>query len=1026
MKNNGNKKRLRRLMSGLMASVMCLGMLPGAAFAEEEGWTSNQAGKVEMENGNYVIDDVHYYRADDIMMTQHTDKIQMYGDLLGGYYLNNNGKSTCIADEWLSLAVNIGQIYGWGRIKDGKADQNAPPMDPIENIIGKNDVHPAMRSGGLGKESGMSVYSTKLCYANSMKQAEQKMRDHMYASYTAAGGGDDDYKEILPAIGDLKNDETTQPVYYLMVSDAKSDNGDHRGHGGGIGVVFYDFSIQPILPSQESSRDYHRESKPISFVQDPGNHFVTGATNPTTNKANISQALEGSVTAEVNSSTSFGKEVTLEQSIEVGTEWSTKIGPVELGQNYTVGMSTAEAIQNCWTKGTSQSKTQSVTSELAVSMDPYTAVELIGETGHQTVTETWTSPMALNYKVKMVYYGVDMVNKKRGNCDANMFAAYPAANVANDQDHTARESLAYRYDRKSLDGIDWNWVWNWANNKSRHTNTVNLLRNYVPAATHPGKIDSVYDVTRQTVAKNVAMYPMKEIVCTDAAKSYTLSKGDYVLTNEIHLGGRLARTYSSAPYFGFNQEFGHWVLETAAGEPVPEDSRIARLVTDPDTGVEKVVAGDQTGKVYLKYIIDEDYYAETGYLNDNLPGAEPITNANIKTVRIPITVEETSKEGWKIQLSGSQTIAAGDPAVAPDLTVKVYNEFNRQVNVPVHWYAKDLNTVEVDHDTFAAPVDLKPGKYTVVAYLGSNPDAPDTYTEHEIEVKAPRTLGSIVIPEEVALAPKEQTLNMNTLSTQMYDQYKGTDLDKAVNPKAALDSSEYFMDADFIWTAESKDVTVKNGVAQFPARNGSYTLTASCNGAKSNPVTVKVSGFLEDFPDVKPGAWFYNGVMYSAERGFISGLPDGTFGPSVTMTRAQLVQMLYAFEGKPEVAVTDKFSDVKAGDWYAKAVSWGVQKGITSGVGDGTTFAPNNKITRQEMAVMLHAFKGRVSAETQLKFVDNAQIASWAAPAVQWVVTNGLMGSTSTNPAEKKFSPMATATRAEAATIMMNLDLMGK
>ena len=176
------------------------------------------------------------------------------------------------------------------------------------------------------------------------------------------------------------------------------------------------------------------------------------------------------------------------------------------------------------------------------------------------------------------------------------------------------------------------------------------------------------------------------------------------------------------------------------------------------------------------------------------------------------------------------------------------------------------------------------------------------------------------------------------------------------------------------------------------------------------------------FPDVKEGQWFYKGVMYSAKRGFMAGMPDGSFGPNVKMTRAQLIQMLYAFSGRPDVKDTEQFSDVKPGQWFTKAVSWAVEQGITTGVGDGK-FAPNNIITRQEMAVMLHAFKGKAPVDGQLDFTDKAEIADWAAKSVQWAVKNGLMSSTSTE--RMAFSPKSTATRAEAAVIMMNLDQMG-
>ena len=221
--------------------------------------------------------------------------------------------------------------------------------------------------------------------------------------------------------------------------------------------------------------------------------------------------------------------------------------------------------------------------------------------------------------------------------------------------------------------------------------------------------------------------------------------------------------------------------------------------------------------------------------------------------------------------------------------------------------------------------------------------------------------------------------------------------------------------------------TIGSKLPEVPAKDGFTFLGWFADEAEITEKTVVKSELtaaakwqFNGFPDVKPGDWFYNGVMYSAEKGFMSGLPDGTFGPAVTMTRAQLVQMLYAFQGKPDVAVTDKFSDVKAGDWFAKAVSWAVEKGVTSGVGDGTTFAPNAKITRQEMAVMLYAFQGRPAVKGELNFRDNAQNADWAAEAVQWAVSNKLMGSTATDA--MVFSPKNTATRAEAAIILMNLD----
>ena len=193
-------------------------------------------------------------------------------------------------------------------------------------------------------------------------------------------------------------------------------------------------------------------------------------------------------------------------------------------------------------------------------------------------------------------------------------------------------------------------------------------------------------------------------------------------------------------------------------------------------------------------------------------------------------------------------------------------------------------------------------------------------------------------------------------------------------------------------------------------------LIAAMDALTETPELPEVS-----FPDVNEGQWFHKGITYTAQRGYMEGMTDGTFAPNVTMTRAQLVQILYAMAGKPEVKVNDEFSDVKAGDWYAAAASWAVEEGITAGVGNDT-FAPNKEITRQEIAVMLHAANGKAAAEGELTFADNADIETWAVEAVKWSVENGLMKGVSGN----KFAPKNLATRAEAATIVMNLDQLAK
>ena len=1019
MKNNGNKKRFRRLMSGLMAAVMCMSLIPGAAFAEGGAtyeppkFNESAFKKVDKNNayydsqGNYVVDGVKYYDATP-NLSGYKEKYKLYRDMLSAP--GPSGRS--LAEEWFRLGVWISKQQSW----------TSAPYEPLQKAAtgyGYELLTPDYKMNYYSGDHGFDVYTSGLKPANSMKDAETQMRQFAYETYRKQGGDSFTWEK-----SSLSNDDRKQDILYLIVRGTKytGSASQQKGHGAGMGMIFSDFQLHPIFPDQTDSKSQYRQTADQPILS--SEVHMTETRNDTASYGTASQALEHSASVEVSSGYEKGTQYSWEEGIEVGHEWGVEVGPVNASEHFNVHFSASQAITQAWSEGKATTNGASWSTEAGVTMPPYTRVLLESNTSTQTFYESWKTPMYLTYKVTFVDYSINIENGASDHDYAQVITSFPNDRIGEPGD--AVSAVKYCFDnRNDFKDLNWNEIirksnsWEYHGVKGSIEPVINIVNTNIPDAPHVENLTSTEKVTSQRSSGMISLYPMKKIACTNGITEYTMSKGDYIYPENIELEGRLDSNYQNAPYHGFKKEEGYWALVDEFDNPIPENSDVARLEKDLQSGKQRLVAGTQPGKVILKYMIDEDYYAETSYVGDR-EGAH-ITNDSIETVRIPVTVKSEPKVGWKIELSGNQNIAAGDPAVAPALNVSVFNQYGREVNVPVHWYAKKLNDVVVQDDTFAAPADLKPGKYTVVAYLGSNPDAPDTYTEHTIEVKAPRTLGSLTTTKTVELSPKAQTLNLNALEVQMYDQYKGTDLDKAVNPKAAVASSDYETTANIVWTADNKNVTIKDGVAQFPAQNGTYTLTATCGKVKSDPVTVTVSGFVS-FPDVKPGDWFYNGVMYSAGKGFMSGLPDGTFGPAVTMTRAQLVQMLYAFEGKPDVAITDKFKDVKPGDWFAKAVSWAVEKGITSGVGAGT-FAPNNKITRQEMAVMMHAFKGRVPAEGQLNFADKADIASWAAPSVQWAVSNKLMGST--NPNQMQFSPKNTATRAEAAIILMNLDKMG-
>ena len=206
---------------------------------------------------------------------------------------------------------------------------------------------------------------------------------------------------------------------------------------------------------------------------------------------------------------------------------------------------------------------------------------------------------------------------------------------------------------------------------------------------------------------------------------------------------------------------------------------------------------------------------------------------------------------------------------------------------------------------------------------------------------------------------------------------------------------------------------------------GSNRFTFTMPGGK---VTVEASFIREGgqtqtpqttFADVPASAWYYDAVEYVYENGLMSGVSGGRFAPDDTLTRAMLVQTLYAMEGRP-AAASAGFADVASGDWYASAVNWAAANGVVSGVSE-TGFGPNNALTREQLALILYRFaqyKGYdVTGTSDLAaYADGSSVSSWAAEAMGWAVDAGLISGVGGN----QIAPTGTASRAQVAQILMN------
>ena len=202
--------------------------------------------------------------------------------------------------------------------------------------------------------------------------------------------------------------------------------------------------------------------------------------------------------------------------------------------------------------------------------------------------------------------------------------------------------------------------------------------------------------------------------------------------------------------------------------------------------------------------------------------------------------------------------------------------------------------------------------------------------------------------------------------------------------------------------------------------DGTYTFTMP-NGqvtVKATFVETEEPAPAEPFPDVDENDWFYDEVVYVYENGLMNGVENNQFAPNTATNRAMLATILYRLAGEPAVSGDLPFTDVAAGTWYTDAVLWAAQNGIVNGLGENT-FAPMNTLTREQLVTMLYRYaeaKGYdVSASADLSgYPDAGQVQDYAQPAMAWAVAEGIV-----EGVDGTLNPAGNASRAQIATILM-------
>ena len=171
------------------------------------------------------------------------------------------------------------------------------------------------------------------------------------------------------------------------------------------------------------------------------------------------------------------------------------------------------------------------------------------------------------------------------------------------------------------------------------------------------------------------------------------------------------------------------------------------------------------------------------------------------------------------------------------------------------------------------------------------------------------------------------------------------------------------------------------------------------------------------YEDVKADEWYADAVGFAKTTGLMNGVGETSFAPDATLTRGMFATILYRLVEAPEAAQKVGFKDVSDDAWYADAINWGAKNGIVTGVGAGN-FAPDDVVTREQMATMLYRFATLMGHEAEaaaLGFADAEHVADWAEEAFAWCTANGIINGVS----DTHLAPQQTATRAQAAAVFM-------
>ena len=311
--------------------------------------------------------------------------------------------------------------------------------------------------------------------------------------------------------------------------------------------------------------------------------------------------------------------------------------------------------------------------------------------------------------------------------------------------------------------------------------------------------------------------------------------------------------------------------------------------------------------------------------------------------------------------------------------------------------------------TFTVADNAPDGKYEISVALKDD-EASNCVDENGRALRAAFEAGSVLVSAAPHMHDYAVTVTAPTCTAKGYTTHTCACGDSYVD--TYVDALGHAWDNGKV---TKKPTETETGVKTFTCTRCGETKTEVIPATGSVDVT-------EMFTDVSH-SWADDGIRYCVTHQLMSGIGNDLFGPKLTTTRAQIVQILYNLEGEPKVSGTTPFTDLTQ-DWYQDAVLWAYQTGVVAGT-SSTTFEPDRPVTREQIAVILMEYVTRVlklertwTPADLSAFPDAGSVSDWAKDALADAVALGLISGAS-NGGQTYLEPQGSATREQVATILM-------